>query len=91
MLLNEFVYPCANKHILNKELEDSINKFGSFLTLSTNKPISCITFFILLQNNKVLRDMLVDITGVSWYSIVEYMAYRYPVLNKSKKIKNENT
>jgi len=92
MLNNEIsVCPCPNTFITNRELEDTINKFGSLVTLVTNKPVSCITFFIFIQKYPELQKTIVENSGVTWYTIVEYLAHRYPVLNKSKKIKNEHT
>lgn len=87
MIPEDFVAPCANTQISREELEETVNKFGSFITLLTNKPVSCVTMFMLIQKNPELRQILIDLADTSWYSIVEYMAYRYPVLNKSKKIK----
>ena len=87
MFNDEFIFPCANTQIVTQELEDLINKFGSLITLITNKPVSCVTMFIVIQKNPELKKSLVELSETSWYSIVEYMAYRYPVLNKSKKIK----
>lgn len=86
---NDFVSPGANIYVVNQELEDLINKFGSLMTLATNKPISCVTLFLIIQKNPQLQNILVEESETSWYSIVEYMAYRYPSLNKSKKIKKE--
>lgn len=87
MFNDDFISPCANTQLVNQELEDTINKFGSLVTLLTNKPISCVTMFIMIQKHPELRNSLVEMSETSWYSIVEYMAHRYPVLNKSKKIK----
>ena len=87
MIQTEFINPDASEIIFDTELEDLVNKFGSLLTMMTNKPISCVTFFLLLQKNNDLKDVLVELSDTSWYDIVEYLAYRYPVLNKSKKIK----
>jgi hypothetical protein len=84
---DDFIYPCANTHLINQELEETINKFGSFITIMTNKPVSCVTMFIIIQKYPELRDVLVTLTETTWYSVVEYMAHRYPVLNKTKKIK----
>jgi hypothetical protein len=87
MFKQDFIFPCANTHIINQELEDTINKFGSFITLISNKPISCVSLFILINKSPELKILLLKLTDTSWYSVVEYMAHRYPVLNKSKKIK----
>lgn len=74
--------------IINQdELTETINQFGSLLTILTNKPISCVTFFLIIQKNKDLKRVLLEMTDVSWYELVAYLAHRYPVLNKSKKIK----
>jgi hypothetical protein len=69
------------------EIEEAVNKVGSFLSIIMNKPISCVTFFTVLRKEIHLQQVLVDLTDSSWYDIVEYMSYRWPVLNKSKKIK----
>lgn len=87
MIPEEFVMPCAHNTMSTDELEETINRFGSFVTLLTNKPVSCVTLFLILQKHPELKEILVDMTDLSWYSIVEYMAHRYPVLNKSKKIR----
>lgn len=87
MFDENLVSPCATTHIINQELEEIINKFGSFATIATNKPLSCVTLFSLIQKYPEMRRIIVDLSETSWYSIVEYMAYRYPALNKSKKIK----
>jgi hypothetical protein len=87
MYNDDFISPCANTHLINQELEDLINCFGSLVTIATNKPISCVTFFLILQKSPELQKALVEMSDTSWFSIVEYMAYRYPSLNKSKKIK----
>lgn len=74
--------------IINQdELAEIVNKFGSLLTILSNKPISCVTFFLILQKNKDLKRVLLEMADVSWYELVVYLAHRYPVLNKSKKIK----
>lgn len=87
MVKDDFIAPSANTHVTNQELEDLINKFGSLITLITNKPVSCVTMFIIIQKTPELKKFLIELSETSWFSIVEYMAYRYPVLNKSKKIK----
>lgn len=87
MINDDFTSPCANTHLINQELEEAVNKFGSLITIITNKPVSCVTMFIVLQKHPELKDILVEMSETSWYSVVEYLAYRYPVLNKTKKIK----
>jgi hypothetical protein len=83
----EFTCPDASEIIDKMELDEKINKFGSFISIIYNKPISCVTMFMTIAKNKALQKILVDYTDTSWYSLVEYFAYRYPLLNKSKKIK----
>ncbi len=83
----EFYNPNGADILNNKELEEIINQFGSLITIITNKPISCVTFFLLVMKNEELKNVLLQLTSCSLYDIVEYMAWRYPVLNKSKKIK----
>ena len=87
MYNDDFISPCANTFLINQELEDLIYKFGSLVTIVSNKPISCVTLFLTIQKHPPLQNALVEMSETSWYSIVEYMAYRYPSLNKSKKIK----
>lgn len=83
----EYSCPDASEIINIKELDEIINKYGSFLTIVTNKPVSSVSMFMLVNKTPILKQVLVDLTEVSWYSIVEYLAFRYPILNKSKKIK----
>lgn len=71
----------------NKELEELVNCFGSLMSMISNKSISCVTFFILLMKYEEIRECLIELSDQEWYTIVSYMAYRYPILNKSKKIK----
>lgn len=87
MVVEEFVTPCASTTLGLEEMNEIINKFGSFVTIVTNKPISCVTLFLLIQKNPELKEILLELTDSSWYSVVEFMAHRYPILNKSKKIK----
>lgn len=87
MIPEQFIAPCALTSISHDELDEVINKFGSLITLLTNKPISCVTLFLLIQKHPEFRDILIDMGETSWYSIVEHLAWRYPVLNKSKKIR----
>lgn len=79
--------PSAVDIINNAELEEIINQYGSLLMMITNKPISCVTFFLLIMKNEALKEILLELTSCSYYDIVDYLAWRYPVLNKSKKIK----
>ena len=74
-------------HIYNREIEHAINQIGSLVSIVANKPISCITFFTILRKETGLQQILIDMTDSSWYDIVSYMGYRWPILNKSKKIK----
>ena len=87
MIPDTFASPCANTEISQEEMEETINKFGSLITLITNKPVSCVTMFLMVQKHPELRDILVEMADTTWYSVVEYLAHRYPVLNKSKKVK----
>lgn len=90
LVIEEFVHPSADQIINIQELEENVNRFGSFVTMVTNKPISCVTFFLFLETNPELRTCISKISDVSWYELVDYLAKRYPLLNKSKKIKFEN-
>lgn len=73
--------------IYQQEMTDTINKIGSLISLMVNKPISCVTFFSILQSEPHLQKILIELSDASWYTLIEYMAFRWPVLNKSKKIK----
>lgn len=84
-----FTHPSASDILNSKELEETVNYFGSFLTMVTNKPISCVTYFIMLEKSPEIRACIESIADVTWYELVDYLAKRYPVLNKSKKIKYE--
>jgi hypothetical protein len=87
MLTYDHSVPSPNDIINEQELDTIVNKFGSFLSIIVNKPISCVTVFTMLRKDTQVRDVLLEISDHSWYSVVEYMGHRWPVLNKSKKIK----
>lgn len=87
MLPYEQTVPSPNEIINNIELEETINKFGAWVSIITNKPLSCVSLFSMLRKDENLRALLLELTDQSWYSIVSYMSHRWPVLNKSKKIK----
>jgi hypothetical protein len=89
LIIEEFAHPAAHQILNSKELEETVNCFGSFLTMVTNKPISCVTFFLALEKSPEIRTCIQQISDVSWFELVDYLAKRYPVLNKSKKIKYE--
>ncbi len=84
----EFVHPSATEIINNKELEEIINCFGSFLSIITNKQISCVTFFMLIVKHPEIKQVLISLSDAEWIEVCQYLAYRYPLLNKSKKIKS---
>lgn len=86
MIPYEQIVPCPNEQLSILEMEDNINKFGSLMSLLTNKPISCVTLFSLLQKDEELKQILTSITDCNFYENVRYMAHRWLVLNKSKKI-----
>ena len=87
MLPYDHTIPAPSEILNTIELEETINKFGSWLSIVVNKPISCVTLFSMLRKDEQLRSFLLDLTDQSWYVIVSYMSHRWPVLNKSKKIK----
>lgn len=89
MLLNnkEFIQPDASELLSLQEIDEIINKYGSFLTIVASKPISVVSMFMVIAKSKELQEVLVDMSNLSSYSLVEYMAYKYPLLNKTKKIK----
>jgi putative flippase GtrA len=87
--IDKFTHPSADQIINSQELNETVNRFGSFFTMLTDKPISCVTFFLLLEKTDEIKTCISTIADVSWYELVDYLSQRYTVLNKSKKIKNE--
>lgn len=86
MLNDDLLCPSALELINSKELEETVLKFGSLMSMMTNKPLSCVSFFVLILKHPELKNALLQISDAEWIDIVKFMAYRYPVLNKSKKI-----
>lgn len=70
-----------------KEMDNIINKYGSFVSMLLNKNISCVTFFSAIMEDDELKSVLIDVSECDWFDIVKHLSYRYPLLNKSKKIK----
>lgn len=91
MIHTDYSIPSAREIVGRKELDEIINQFGSLISILTNKPISCVSLFVLITSNEDLKDVILDISDVSWYSLVEHLAFRYPLLNKSKKIKSDES
>lgn len=75
-------------NIYIKELDQIVNKYGSFISILLNKNISCVSFFSQLLKDDDLRIGLEKISNFTWFELVTYMTYRYPILHKSKKIKH---
>lgn len=88
---DKFTHPSAEEIITSHEMDETINHFGSFFTMLADKPISCITFFLLLEKTDEIKSCISTIADVSWFELVDYLSQRYTVLNKSKKIKNESS
>ena len=79
----------AIEHIVERELNDFILKFGSFLSIINSKKINQTQFFIQAVNSKLLQDIIVEVSGLNTFEhFVREMMLRYPVLCKSKIVKN---
>lgn len=87
MLNEELSCPSALEILNNNELEEIVNKFGSLMSMMTNKQLSCITFFMTIIKHPELKNAILEISDAEWIDFVKFMAYKYPILNKSKKIK----
>ncbi len=73
--------------IYAKEMDLLVNKFGSLCGILMNKNISCVTFFTQLLKDEEFRTVMAEMGNCTWFDVVRYMSYRYPLLHKSKKIK----
>ncbi len=83
MLCNEN----GSHHLVDKELDECFLQFGSFLSMTQNKKINQTNYLLILIENKNLREVLMQMTGIDTFQeLVKEMVVRYPLLCKSKAI-----
>ena len=76
-------------HIYDEELESSILRYGSLISIISGKPVSVVYVFNYLLNNTLHREFLCKLADSEWVEVVNYFSKRYPILSKSKKIQQE--
>jgi hypothetical protein len=79
----------ALHYINDKELNDVILKMGSFLSIINSKKINQTQLFIEIVNSTTLCGIILEITGLNTLEqFVKEMVLRYPVIAKSKTVRN---
>ena len=91
VLTNEAVnHNSALSFINSKELDECLVKFGSFLSIVQTKKINPTNYLLILVSDSNIRNILLQITGVDTFEeLVRELIVRYPILCKSKIIRNQ--
>jgi hypothetical protein len=76
------------KQVCTKEYILGVFKFGSFLSIIHNKRLNPSTVFVLILENKDIRDLFVEITNSeNTHEALLGLLQLYPPLLKSKNTK----
>jgi hypothetical protein len=76
------------KQICTKEYILAVIKFGSFLSILHNKRLNPSTVFVMILENKDIRDLFIDITNSeNAHEALLGLLQLYPPLLKSKNTK----
>ena len=76
--------------IKEKEFNDALLSFGSFVSIIKNKRINQTMLLIEIIENKSSREVFMDITDIDNLQFLIYnLIIRFPILCKSKVIKNK--
>lgn len=77
------------EQICDAELETSILKFGSLVSMANGKTGSAVFVFNFILNNSQYRESLCRLVECEWIEVANFFVKRYPILAKSKKIQQE--
>lgn len=76
------------RQVCTKEYILAVIKFGSFLSILHNKRLNPSTVFVLILENKEIRDLFIEITNSeSTHEALLGLLQLYPPLLKSKNTK----
>lgn len=77
----------ASDYLGNKELDECLLQFGSFLSIIQVKKVNYTNYLLILVENEQIREILLEMTGIDTFEeLVREMIIRYPILCKSKVI-----
>jgi len=76
--------------IKEKEFNEALITFGSFISIIKNKRINQTMLLIEIIENETVRKIFMDITDIDNIQFLIYnLIIRFPILCKSKVIKNK--
>jgi hypothetical protein len=76
-------------HINEKEFNECILKLGAFISIIKSKKINQTQLFIELLHSKHIQDIFLNVMGIDTFEeLVRELMVRYPILYKSKIVKN---
>ena len=88
--IKPFMKDCPIVLLSEREYENSLMKFGSFLYLINNKNINPTFIFINLVKEEKLQKIFMEITGTNTLTeILQKLLTFYPNLIKSKMVKEQ--
>jgi len=77
----------ASHYLGNKELDECLLQFGSFLSIIQVKKVNYTNYLLILVENEQIREILLEMTGIDTFEeLVREMIVRYPILCKSKVV-----
>lgn len=73
----------------NREFEEQTYLLATFLSLVyAKKQLSPVIFFITVYRSPMIKEMYMEMTNCSFFEIVQNLCQMFPIISKSKKIKN---
>lgn len=75
-----------DREVADIDFEQAVTKLMSFTSISHNKNLSPVAFFLILLEHQELRDIAKLHLDMSFYDLVTRLSKLYPVLHKSRKI-----
>lgn len=68
------------------EIDDYFIQACSLICLLSNKTLSPTSIIITLIQNPEIRQLICNITDMTYFEFVKKMSYNYDIVNRSKKI-----
>jgi hypothetical protein len=76
----------SSEFIGENEIDDFFIKTCSLISLLSNKTLSPTSIIITMIQNPEMRQLVCEITDMSYFEFVKKMSYNYDIVNRSKKI-----
>lgn len=89
-IINKIIDTDPIHKINEKEFNQSLLKFGAFISIIKNKRINQTMLLIEIIENEAARNIFMDISDIdNLHYLIYNLVIRFPILCKSKVIKNK--